>query len=93
VWLEQDLSLTPTETRIVEVLGYRLNQWVPAIAIVRAIYRETEPGLLAANRKTFRTHLWRIRRKLEPTPWRIENRYWHGLYRLIEKSRSSERLS
>lgn len=82
-WLEADRSLTPTELRIVRALASRFGTWLPAVAIVRAVYRDTHHGdLVQYEIRSMRMHLVRIRRKLAGTPWRIENRHQHGLYRL-----------
>ena len=83
-WLDNDMTLTPTESRVVHVFGSRFGTWVPVQALVRAVYRETfQRDLLECDVHTLRTHISRIRRKLQRTPWRIENRYSHGLYRLV----------
>lgn len=86
-WLKADLTLTPTEFRVVDVFGSRFGAWIPAQALVRAVYRDTfQRDLLECDINTIRTHIWRIRRKLQRTPWRIENRYSHGLYRLVRSA-------
>lgn len=83
-WLADDLTLTPTESRIARCLGLRFGTWLPRVAIVRAVYRDTfQRDLLDADLATLRTHIWRLRHKLAPTPWRIENRRLWGLYRLV----------
>jgi len=88
-WFDADTTLTPIETRIVRALGLRLGSWVPTTALVRAVYRDTwQRDLLEADKHSLRVHISRIRRKLElnpdQTPWRIENRVQHGLYRLVD---------
>jgi DNA-binding response OmpR family regulator len=86
-WLDDDLTLTPTEFCVVQVLGSRFGAWVPVQALVRAVYRDTfQRDLLECDVHTLRTHISRIRRKLQSTPWRIENRYSHGLYRLVRSA-------
>ena len=83
-WFNADVTLTPMESRVVRALGLRLGSWVPSTALVRAVYRDTfQRDLLEADKHSLRVHISRIRRKLEPTPWRIENRFMHGLYRLV----------
>jgi len=83
-WLDDDMMLTPTESRVLHVFGSRFGTWVPVQALVRAVYRESfQRDLLECDVHTLRTHISRIRRKLNSTPWRIENRYSHGLYRLV----------
>jgi len=88
-WFENDTTLTPIETRIVRALGLRLGSWVPTAALVRAVWRDTfHRDLLEADKHSLRVHISRIRRKLElnpdQTPWHIENRVQHGLYRLVD---------
>lgn len=80
-WLDQDVTLTPTELRITQVLAVRFGEWVPAQAICRAVYRH-QKQVIPADLASMRTHLYRIRPKIRPA-WRIENRYQHGLYRLV----------
>jgi DNA-binding response OmpR family regulator len=83
-WLDNDLTLTPVETRIMHALGSRFGTWLPAVGIVRSVYRDTHhPDLVHCEVATLRTHIWRLRQKLEPTHWRIENRRLWGLYRLV----------
>jgi DNA-binding response OmpR family regulator len=84
-WMDRDTTLTPVERRIMRELGLRLGSWLPVVGIARAVYRDTEPGLLEADRATLRTHIWRMRHKFAKhgDPWQIENRYPHGLYRLV----------
>jgi DNA-binding response OmpR family regulator len=83
-WLDEDLTLTPTELRVLRVFGSRFGAWIPARALVRAVYRDTfQRDLLQCDINTIRTHIYRIRAKLHSTPWRIENRSPHGLYRLV----------
>ena len=86
-WLRADMTLTPTEFRVVDVFGSRFGAWVPVQALVRAVYRDTfQRDLLACDVHTLRTHISRIRRKLQRTPWRIETQYSHGLYRLVRSA-------
>lgn len=86
-WLDDDLTLTPTELCVVGVFASRFGAWVPAQVLVRAVYRDTfQSDLLQCDLHTMRTHISRIRRKLQSTPWRIDNRYSHGLYRLVRSA-------
>ena len=85
-WLADDLTLTPVETRTVRALGLRFGSWLPTSLLAQAVYRDTHhPDLQAYESASLRTHIWRIRRKLQATPWRIDNRYQHGLYRLVQR--------
>ena len=84
-WLADDVSLTPTELRIVRALALRFGTWLPTQLLANAVYRDESKGehVIRADMASLRTHIWRIRRKLASTPWRIENRYQHGTYRLV----------
>jgi DNA-binding response OmpR family regulator len=85
-WLEQELTLTPVEMRIVRVLSTAPGEWFRNTAIIRDVWRDEyrDQQLLDCEAHTLRVHLSRIRHKLEPTHWRIENRYRYGWYRLGE---------
>lgn len=83
-WLDRDVTLTPVQARIARTLGRHFGAWLPTVAIVRQVYRDTHVAeLTPAEIAALRTHVWRLRRKLEPTDWRIENRHMWGLYRLV----------
>lgn len=83
-WLNDDLTLTPTELRIMLAFNSRFGLWIPARGIVRRAWRDTwQQDLYASDLHTLRAHISRIRRKLEATPWRIQTRHQHGLYRLV----------
>lgn len=87
VWLDEDMTLTPVETRIVRALGLRLGSWLPSALLAEAVYRNLHhPELIAAERASLRTHIWRTRRKLVSSPWQIESRVTHGLYRLVARA-------
>ena len=45
-----------------------------------------ELDMLHYDTATLRTHIYRMRPKLAETPWRIENRRGHGMYRLIGRT-------
>lgn len=85
-WLDEELTLTPTELRILHALGYRFGTWCAARSIVRAVWRDTyDQELYSSDLHCLRAHISRIRRKLERSPWRIETRIMHGLYRLVRR--------
>ena len=85
-WLEDDMTLTPVELRIVRALGVRFGSWLSTALLAQAVYRDvSRPDMLKFEAAALRTHIWRIRRKLEATPWRIDNRYPHGVYRLVQR--------
>lgn len=84
-WLEDNLPLTPIETRIMRALAACFGQWMPTETLALLVYQELEPmapGVLEADTRSLRTHIYRIRPKLRGR-WRIENRYWHACYRLV----------
>ena len=87
-WLDDNATLTPTELRIVRALGLRLGSWLPTQLLANAVYRDESKGdhVIRADMASLRTHIWRIRRKLASTPWRIENRYQHSTYRLVSRN-------
>lgn len=85
-WLEHDVAFTPIELRTMQALGRYFGEWVSMQQLVEQVYGEPpDSGLFVSDSRSLRTHFWRVRAKLQPTPWRIENRYHHGLYRLVTR--------
>ena len=86
-WLEQlellEPTLSPTELRFAGLLGRHLDSWVPDSALRGQLRHEPDPDLAFYDGADVRTFIWRLRRKLHPTPWRIQNRPGHRMYRLV----------
>lgn len=83
VWLhDHQHAFTPTEACLLRALGLRCGSWVPKAELAEAMYRSPWRQVIPSDLETVRTHIWRIRPKLAPH-WRIENRFMHGLYRLV----------
>jgi DNA-binding response OmpR family regulator len=70
--------LTHKEWDLFSLLYSRANRIVPKDFIVSYIYGATEP-----NSNTLDVFLWRTKRKLEGSPYRIKNSYGRGYW--IEK--------
>lgn len=85
-WLQCDRTLTPTELRILSTLAFvaPAGRWYSVDRLAQRVYRDTHRhDLLVWERHSLQVHVSRLRRKLAPTPWRIESHPPHGQYRLV----------
>ena len=87
-WLDQDVTLSPIQTRILHTLGSHLGAWVPTATLAHAVYRDEhhDQRIQDANLAALRTHIWRLRQRLLASPWRIESVHRSGHrahYRLV----------
>ena len=86
-WLVQlellEPHLTPTELRFAGLFGRHLGDWLPRSMLVTMLAHDPEYSLALYDDGDVRTYVWRLRRKLRDTPWRIQSRPGHGLYRLV----------